>query len=239
LKERAQQLSVELSDAQLSMISSFLAELSSYNEHTNLVGNADPVVVVRDHVLDSLSLVRLINEMRPSGRESISLVDIGSGAGFPAMILAIAIPELAVLLTDSVGKKTRFLTESAKNLGLDDRVRVVNSRAEDLSKTKEYRERFDFATARAVGKLDLVAELTLPFIRTGGFLLAQKSRNQLPDELVQGELAINEIGGELVETRSLDKEVLQKDFVVVCVKKVKSTPRQYPRATSELKRPIT
>lgn len=238
LKDRAQQLSVELSDNQLSMISSFLKELSVYNEHTNLVGNADPVVVVRDHVLDSLSLVQLINQMRPAGRDSISLVDIGSGAGFPGIILSIVVPDLAVLLTDSVGKKTRFLAETAKILGLDDRVRVENARAEDLSRTKEYRERFDFATARAVGKLELVAELALPFIRNGGFLLAQKSRNQLPDELAQGELAIQEIGGQIVETRLLDKEVLQKDFVVVCVKKTKQTPRQYPRATSELKRPI-
>jgi 16S rRNA (guanine527-N7)-methyltransferase len=230
-------LAVELTGSQIDLLGKFLAELRSYNEHTNLVSNADPEVVVRDHVMDGLSLVPIINRLKPEVHK-LRLVDIGSGAGFPAMVLAIVIPELHVLLIDSVGKKTRFLTEAASTLGLESRVSVVNARAEELPHDRRYRESFDFATARAVGKLDLVAELALPFIRLNGFLLAQKSQAQLEEEMEAADNAISVLGGEIASVENLDAEVLQRQFAVVCVRKARQTPREFPRPTAQLKRPI-
>lgn len=226
---------MDLSDRQIVAIRNFLSHLRSYNEHTNLVSNADEDVVVKNHVLDALSLVHLI----PDRTKALRLVDIGSGAGFPAMILALVLENLSVLLVDSVGKKTRFLSETASTLGIASRVQVENTRAEELSKQKKYREQFDLATARAVGKLDLVAELTIPFLKVGGLLLAQKSESQLSDELEAGRHAASLLGGKVARIEKLNREVLERDLVVVCVSKEKPTPAQYPRATAQLKKPLS
>lgn len=215
----------------------FLDQLRLYNEHTNLVSNADPAIVVRDHVLDSLSLVPIIRKFGGNEKQ-MALVDIGSGAGFPAIVLAIAIDDLQVLLIDSVGKKTRFLKEAAQALGLQDRVDVVTARAEELPRDESFRESFNFATARAVGKLDLVCELTLPFLRRNGYLLAQKSKAQADEELKAATHAISKLGGEVVSTEVLNRDVLQKDFVVTCIRKVNPTPAMFPRPTAQLKQPI-
>jgi 16S rRNA (guanine527-N7)-methyltransferase len=208
--------------------------LQTYNEHTNLVSNADADVVIRNHILDALSLVRLI----PNASSPKRLVDIGSGAGFPAMILALVLENLSVVLIDSVGKKTRFLLEAASALGVSDRVQVENARAEEMAREREYRERFDLATARAVGKLDLVVELTLPFLKLGGLLLAQKSKAQLSDELEDGRHAASLLGGTIKSLDQLDAEVLGRELVVVCVDKQKPTPPKFPRPTSQLKKPL-
>jgi 16S rRNA (guanine527-N7)-methyltransferase len=234
LRTQANALSVELSDSQIDLIGKFLDELAAYNEHTNLVSKADADIVIRDHVLDALSLLYLV----PDSDGKLSLVDIGSGAGFPAMILAIAVPNLSVVMIDSIGKKTKFLTEAAAALGLSDRVTIETGRAEDFAHEKRYRDKFDLATARAVGKLDLVVELTLPFLRVGGTLLAQKSNAQLSEELEPGRKAASLLGGKIGCIEKLNASVLGRELVVVCVEKDKATPRHFPRPTPQLKRPL-
>jgi 16S rRNA (guanine527-N7)-methyltransferase len=234
LREEAARLSVEVTDAQAGAIEKYLQEVQKYNEHTNLVAKADSDVLVRDHVMDALSLVPILRKLGTDG----PLVDIGSGAGFPAMVLAIMFDEMPVLLIDSVGKKTRFLEEAASALGLAKRVEVLNARAEEKSHDAKFRESFALATARAVGKLDLVAELTIPFLAKDGWLLAQKSQSQLEEELEPGRKAAFLLGAEVKEIEKLDSEVLGRDLVVVCAQKQKPTPRRFPRPTAQLKRPL-
>jgi 16S rRNA (guanine527-N7)-methyltransferase len=208
--------------------------LQAYNEHTNLVANSDADVVIRNHVLDALSLVRLL----PDLERHQELVDIGSGAGFPGLILAMVLENVSVLLIDSVGKKTNFLSEAASMLGIEERVEVINDRAEEVSRHRDYREKFDLATARAVGKLDLTVELTLPFLKVGGLLLAQKSKAQLSDELEDGRHAASLLGGAVKSLDQLDSEVLGRELVVVCIEKQDRTPPKFPRPTPQLKKPL-
>lgn len=235
MQKGAQQLGLALSAQQISSISDFLSDLQEFNEHTNLVSNADPERVVREHVLDALSLVALIPDVE--GR--IKLVDIGSGAGFPALVLSIMFPQMHAVLIDSIGKKTKFLMKAAEALGLNARVEVLNARAEDVAHQRQYREQFDVATARAVGKLDLVAELTLPFLKSGGVLLAQKSSSQLETELEPAQVPIEKLGGIVDAILPVDKKVIEKDFVVVKITKQSSTPSRYPRPAAQLKTPLS
>jgi 16S rRNA (guanine527-N7)-methyltransferase len=232
LESGAQRLSISLSADQLAAVEFYLSLLSEYNQHTNLVSNAEPDVVVREHVIDALTLVPQVGQCR-------KLVDIGSGAGFPGLILSIACANLQVHLIDSIGKKTKFLTQVAQRLGLQDRVVVHTARAEELAHEKSLRGSFDAATARAVGKLDLLCELALPFLQVGGVLLAQKSRQQAELELPAAQPALQLLGGEHRASEAPNMEATGRDLLVVTIAKVRATPDKYPRHGSQLKRPLS
>lgn len=238
LTSAAERLGLTLTELQMSEIEQFLSLLRDYNEHTNLVSNADPDVVVREHVIDALTLAPLLRKRLADTTAGLRLVDIGSGAGFPAIILAIVFPEIKVLCIDSVGKKTRFMEQAVDALKLNKRVTISNARAEELARHPTRREKYDVATARAVGKLDLVAELALPFLRIGGVLLSQKSREQATDELLIAERAFSVLGAGSVEVITVDAEITGKDLVVVAVEKAQRTMSRYPRPSSQMKKPI-
>jgi 16S rRNA (guanine527-N7)-methyltransferase len=241
----AERLGLALAVDQFVEIGKFLVAVQEYNEHTNLVGKADLDTLVNDHVLDAFTLVPLISEHRQQGD---MLIDIGSGAGFPGIVLAIACPFLQVHLVDSVGKKTNFLRNVVDALELSAKVRVHNARAEELARQADLRESFSFATARAVGKLDLVAELTVPFLHKGGLLFAQKSRRQAAEEVPAARRAITIFGGEYLRTvtphvvgkgeADMDLEAPGRDLVIVLVEKIKPTAAQYPRRGNQLSRPL-
>lgn len=236
-----ERLHLELSAVQLEQLERYLLSLEAFNEHTNLVSNANPGQVIRNHVLDSLTLVPLILSYEPnpeSTGDTLALIDIGSGAGFPALILAIVFPQLHVSCIESIGKKTRFLDEITSEIQLESRVTIYNGRAEEVLGKEKLRDRFDFGTARAVGKLDLVAELTLPYLRVGGRLLAQKSRGPAESELPQCGKALSVLGGLVSGMHEVDRAIVDKDFVIVEIVKEKPTPLRFPRTSAQLKRPI-
>jgi 16S rRNA (guanine527-N7)-methyltransferase len=218
----------------------FCRALAEYNEHTNLVADASPAVVVAHHVLDSLTLVpllsRLIEGDIAGAPSAASLVDIGSGAGFPGLVLAIACPDLKVTLLESIAKKTRFLQAVVDALGQGKRVTVINARAEDLASDNRFRESFDFATARAVGSSDLVLELALPLIRLGGAALLQKSRAQAEAEMARAGRAAPILGGGRPELVIPDVEALGRGHVIMAVPKVSKTSPRYPRSMAQMKR---
>ena len=218
----------DLSDEALAKILLFCQELKAYNEHTNLVSNAKLDVVLKEHVLDSLTLLHSIEEERSAG-----LIDIGSGAGFPAMILAIVRPQLRVSLVESIGKKCRFLEQCITTLGLgSNRVRVHCDRAEVLARKKELRETFDYATARAVAALPIVSELTLPFLKVGGVFLAQRSKRQAVQEEEEAEGYISKLGGEIFETEFLPPDLLGRELSIILIEKTKPTPSRFPRSSA-------
>lgn len=230
----AEQLAVPLGQQQMLEIEMYLHALGEYNKHTNLVSDASAQIVIRDHIIDAFTLVPIILQKG----EARSLIDIGSGAGLPGLILAIVMPQLRITLVESVAKKGRFLTETAKALGFDtgNRVSVLTARAEEQARVSSLRESFDFAVVRAVGKLDLVAELCLPFLRTGGKLLAPKSRKQSMDEMASAHDIVQKLGGADIEIVSPPMVATGRDLVVLVIEKKQSTPGRYPRPMSQIKR---
>ncbi len=213
----------------------YCQRLQEFDSHTNLVANSKLSVLLKEHVLDSLLLLPWIKK---DGNHFGRLIDIGSGAGFPALVLAIAEPDLKVTLVESIGKKCRFLSEVIEALGLEKRVRVLCERAETLGHDKKLRENFDFATARAVGALPIVAELCIPFLRMGGLLLAQRSKRQLVDEEELADAYASKLGGSLTETVHFPADLLGREFSLLVIKKVKATSRTYPRSAGLMKKDL-
>lgn len=244
----------ELADEALSALHAYCQALQIYNEHTNLVSNSQLPVLLKEHVLDSLNLLpwmqRKLIPVTAETAESAAdaapakaaapaekrLIDIGSGAGFPGLVLAIAAPSLHVTLVDSIGKKCRFLESVCEELNLTKRVRVVCERAEIIGHDKRFRERFDYATARAVGALPIVAELGLPLLKTGGLLLAQRSKKQAVLETPEAEAYASKLGGTLQETIHFDPDMLGREFSLLVLMKIKSTPKLCPRSASKMKK---
>lgn len=235
LSERAERLSVKLSGRQSDKLAGFLEHLEKYNQHTNLVANAAPKVVALEHVLDSVSLVEVISHQFQKRKKGNSrLIDIGSGAGFPGLILAILFEETEVTLMDSIEKKTRFLQEAVDLLELDN-VEVLTERAESIAHHPQYRETFDVATARAVGGSGMIAELALPMLTLGGLLVLQKTESQLVDETHKARKAAKVLGGVMGSVIALDENVLEKPRSLILVLKEEHTSDRYPRAWKKIK----
>lgn len=204
----------------------FTGFLAAYNKHTNLMSPGAEKKIVEEHIADSLSLVKYINAS-PNGNNR--LIDIGSGAGFPGMILAIAMPELKVTLVESIEKKCNFLQQCIKTMSMEERVTVLNERAEILSRTKEWREQFSYATARAVGNFSLIAELALPFLHLGGQILAQRSKLQVEAEMPSYSTISRQLGGKLDEIIHLPTDMSNRELCVIVIKKTDHTFDKYPR----------
>ena len=174
------------------------------------------------HFLDSLSLLKL-EEIQKAKR----VLDLGTGAGFPGVPLKIAKKDLDVTLLDSLKKRIDFLNETIEDMGLEG-IRGIHARAEELSRKDDYREAFDLVTSRAVANLATLYEYCLPFVKVGGYMVAMKGPD-IEGELKEGQAALKALGGELVEVKKVD---LPQDIehTLVLVKKVKTTPKKYPRA---------
>ncbi len=207
--------------------------LAEANKIHNLTAIKDEKEVILKHFVDSL----MISPFVPAGAR---VIDVGCGAGFPSLPLAIARPDVTVLGVDSTAKKINYVNETARTLGLDN-LEAISTRAEELAHDKGYRESFDIATARAVASLPVLCELCLPFVKVGGFFVAMKAQN--PEEEIAASLsAISKCGGELYKTvhkelRS-DTGAIDKRCLII-IKKVKATPDAYPRSYSKIaKKPL-
>jgi 16S rRNA (guanine527-N7)-methyltransferase len=204
-------------------LAAFLERLLETNRSFNLTAVSTPEQAWPKHILDSLSLVPSLlarSELR-------SVVDVGSGGGLPALPLAIALPDHTFTLLESIGKKARFLRDVSRALKLTN-VQVIEARAE-LFGQQEGRERFDIATSRAVSRLPVLLELTLPLVRVGGIKLALKGE-QAELEVEEARRALSVLGGAISGLRRT------KTGTVVTVDKLRPTPRKYPRRPGEPKR---
>ena len=205
---------------------SVIALVLKRNQVMNLTAITEPKDVAALHLLDSLELVQL------AGLETGKLVDVGCGAGFPGVPVAIAGTGLQVTLLDSLGKRIDFLKEACGKLGLDN-VTCVHARAEEFA--VERREDFDFAVSRAVAALPVLCELCLPLVKVGGAMLAMKSANS-EEEIQLSKKAIEILGGKIRWVRDYTIPTTDVIHRVVCIEKVTSTPGKYPRRFAVMKK---
>lgn len=199
--------------------------LIEWNEKINLTAITEPEDIVIKHFTDCLSLLKVINPI--SGQR---LIDVGTGAGFPGMVIKILRPDIDVTLLDGHQKRFLFLEALQNEIGI--KANNLHCRAELLAKESAYRESFDFATARAVARLPILAEYCLPFVKKNGFFVAMKGP-EAENELTDAKKAISILGG---GEETLITEILPKDNTraFVRVKKIKATPEKYPRASAKI-----
>jgi 16S rRNA (guanine527-N7)-methyltransferase len=210
-----------LSAGQLAQFAAYAEDLRRWNERLNLTAISAPAEIYRRHFLDSLSLARFW------GDSPASLVDIGSGAGFPGLPLAILRPSLGLTLVESVGKKAEFLRHMTMSLGLSG-VRILTARAEDLGRDRGERAAHGLVTARAVAELRVLVEYGLPLLKVGGRMLAPKGA-AAQAEATAARRAITTLGGSLTALEPVDLPGLDSHAVVI-IDKVRPTDPRYPRA---------
>ncbi|MEG1287482.1 MAG: 16S rRNA (guanine(527)-N(7))-methyltransferase RsmG [Clostridium sp.] len=226
------ELGIDTSDKMLDNLKIYRDMLADWNQHMNLTGIVDEKEVYIKHFLDSVSSIK-------NGyiKDGISLIDVGTGAGFPGLPLRICLENMEVTLLDSLNKRINFLQEVSKNVGIDD-IKYIHGRAEDFGKMEEYREQYDVATARAVAGLPILMEFCVPFIKVGGYFVCLKGPNANL-ELEESKAAMEVLGIEFIE--KIDAKLPESDLNhnILVFKKIKNTPEKYPRkAGKPSKNPI-
>lgn len=235
LRTYADDIGVSLSDSQLAHFDAYAELLVEWNEKMNLTGITDPYGIVVRHFVDSLTAAPLIPK-------DASLIDVGTGAGFPAIPLAIARPDLQVTLLDSLNKRLVFLDHVCKTI--DRPCTIVHARAEDGGRKPELRDSFDVAIARAVAALPTLCEYCLPFVKPGGLFIAMKGPES-DNEMDGASSAEAVLAARMADTVSLtvpakpqaEEDVLSRRLITI--KKIGNTPKAYPRPPAKIaKKPL-
>ena len=206
--------------------------LQEWNEKINLTAITEYEEVIKKHFIDC---IKAFSENQ--FKEAKTLIDVGTGAGFPGLPIAIMKEDLNITLLDSLNKRVNFLNIVKNSLNLTN-VTTIHSRAEDGARNKELREKFDIATSRAVANMAVLSEFCLPYVKVGGYFIALKGP-AITDELNDAKNAIGTLGGKLIEVIEVSVEGTDLKHNLVVIKKVKETPKTYPRkAGSITKKPI-
>ena len=221
-----------LSDQQKKQFERYFELLVEWNEKINLTAITDKDEVYLKHFYDSIAPI--LQGLIPN--ETIKLLDIGAGAGFPSLPMKILYPQLDVTIIDSLNKRINFLQLLAQELDLDG-VHFYHGRAEDLAQDKNFRAQYDFVTARAVARMQVLSELTIPYLKVSGKLLALKASNA-PEELLEAKNALNLLFSKVGDNLSYALPNGDPRYITV-VEKKKETPNKYPRkAGMPNKRPL-
>ena len=213
------ELGIELTDKQIGQLDIYCKYLLEYNSHTNLTAIREEEQVYLKHFYDSLTIIKAIDMTKCH-----KLLDIGTGAGFPGMIIKIVYPEIEVSLLDSNNKKITFLKELISKLELS-KINLYNERAEEFCKNN--RESFDIVTARAVSNMTVLSELSLPLVKINGYFIALKGSNQ--EEINDSLYAIEKSGGILEKTINFELPKNGGERNILRILKNKNTPKEYPR----------
>ncbi len=222
-------LGFSLTDQQLKRFELYEETLIEWNSRFNLTAIREPEAIRIKHFLDSLSCAAATGDL--NGK---SLIDVGTGAGFPGIALKIAFPAMGLTLVDSVGKKIKFCQHVCETLGFTD-FQTVHGRAEDLGQDKEFREQFDVAAARAVTGLPALAELLLPLVKTGGMMVAQKG-DTAGEEAAAAMHSLAILGGSQPEIHAVEIPEIEEKRFIITVQKVKKTPATYPRRPDQIRK---
>lgn len=221
-RDDLKELGVELSDSQVEQFLIYYQMLVEWNEKMNLTAITEYDDVMKKHFIDSISLIKAFDITKDA-----TVIDVGTGAGFPGLALKIAYPNLQVSLLDSLLKRVQFLNSVIGELGLEG-IETFHGRAEDYAKNPKFREQFSLCVSRAVANLSTLSEYCLPFVKVGGEFISYKSE-KIVDEQNQAKNAIGILGGKIshqVEFTLPHSDIYRNLFVI---KKEKVTPKKYPR----------
>lgn len=231
-KQAQSLLGFNLPPAQVQRFDQLSGLLLDWNQRMNLTAIKDPAAIATKHYLDSLTLIKVIPCF-----EGRRLIDVGTGAGFPGLALAIAFPSLHVTLLDSTAKKLRFIDRAGQALGLEN-IRTLHARAEDAGRHPDHRGAYDIVTARAVARMPVLMEYTLPLAKLEGQVVVMQGSSAY-EETSSAAKAISKLGGELFAIEEIKLPTLDHPRYLVVIDKIKPTPAPYPRsAGAPARRPI-
>lgn len=223
-------MNISLLKEQYGQFYAYMELLIEWNEKMNLTAITDPKEIILKHFVDSLTIAKYVEEGK-------SIIDMGTGAGFPGIPIKIYRKDVKVVLADSLNKRIKFLDEVIDKLKLEN-VETIHCRAEELGKNKQYREKFDYATSRAVANLSTLSEYLMPFVKLNGKCIFMKTI-EVEEELEKAKKAIKTLGGKV---EKVDKfEIPESDLgrSIIIVKKEKITPSKFPRkAGTPAKEPL-
>lgn len=231
IKEKADALGVLASDGLIEKLEIYAKELKEWNEKINLTAITDDEGIALKHFIDSLMLLKYVDIP-----ENSKIIDVGTGAGFPGLVIAAARPDVEVTLLDSTGKKLRVVNDIGEKMGLSN-YEILNVRAEEAGQKKEYREGFDFATARAVAELRVLSEYCLPFVKQNGYFISMKGA--LADEEIENAAnALKTLSGKIEEKFSFNLcDAGERN--IIKIKKISQIPTKYPRVSAQIaKKPL-
>lgn len=222
-------LNLEINDKQLELFYQYMNGIIDWNDKINVTAITDEKMFIVKHFVDSLAINKFVAQTK-------SIIDIGTGGGFPGIPLKIMNYDKKVTLIDSVNKKLNVIRDITKDMDLGE-LEILHSRAEDLASKQEYRETYDIATTRAVSNFSTILEYMLPFIKVGGYAICMKGPNYT-EEFEEAKVAIEVLGGKFdsIERLNVGNE-LERNIIII--KKVKNTPKKFPRGQGKpLKEPI-
>jgi len=222
LEQKLGELGIKQDQNQLERFHKFYQLLIEWNKVMNLTGITEYEDVVEKHFVDSLSIIKAIDLSRIH-----TVIDVGTGAGFPGIPLKIAFPHLRVVLLDSLNKRIKFLDEVISQLGLTE-ICTIHGRAEEYARKEEYREQFDLCVSRAVANLSTLSEYCLPYIQVGGMFVPYKS-GEIDDEVEQSKKAVRILGGNIKKVMKFELPGTDIHRSFVLIHKEQHTQKKYPR----------
>lgn len=222
LKIKAENIGISLNEKQLQQFQDFYELLIEKNKVMNLTAITEEEEVIDKHFIDSLTCKRVIDMDQVK-----SVIDIGTGAGFPGIPLKIVYPEIDFVLLDSLNKRVKFLNEVIDTLHLE-KIQAVHGRAEDLARKPEFRGKFDLCVSRAVANLSTLSEYCIPFVRVNGYFVSYKAKKGL-EEIHQSDHCMKELGSKIMDTDEFQLTDHDSERVLIKIKKCKGTSKLYPR----------
>lgn len=231
LKHEAEKIGIFLDETALKRFDKYAELLVETNKTLNLTAITDPDEIVYKHFIDSLTLLTVIDI-----KDNAKVIDVGTGAGFPGVVLLIARPDIKITLMDGTNKRLIFISEVLSNLELD--AEILHMRAEIAGKKSEYREQYDIVTARAVANMNTLSEYCLPFACVGGIFAPMKAA-KADEELESAKKAVKTLGGRIKEVKHLNIEKCGERTIII-TEKISQTSPKYPRASAQIsKKPLT